>query len=214
MKNILLKLMSAVLALSVFSTPVFAEETNRNNYGQIYSLNHKYMESSEIISDKVIYDDDYAYVQSLGYNEDDDTYSLNITTYAYDPIGNTFNQGLFQVQFIVYCQNVVNSSLTFRKPVYYTQQITWFDHGLGNPSTLKSTAKFVGVWGSVGDPKSYGQRTCSQLTTSSTSLGTRYTGISEYYPTSMVNSCTMNISVVWNVKQAGQQVFNNEFRVW
>lgn len=188
MKNILLKLMNAILALSVFSTPVFAEKTDKQ-LTQLYMLNHNAMEDSKILGDKIIYDDDYAYVQSLGYNSDEDTYSLNVTTYAYDPVGNTFNQGLFQVQFIVYCQNVVNSSLTFRKPVYYTQQITWFDHGLGNPATLKSNAKFVGIWGSVGDPKSYGQRTCSQLTTSSTSLGTRYTGISEYYPTSMDQRC-------------------------
>lgn len=141
-------------------------------------------------------------------------YTLNYTVSAYDPVGATYYGSLYNAQFIVYVNHAYVGGVTFRKPVYYTQQITWFDSGLGNPSSMTSSARFVGTWGAAGSLGTYGLRTASPLTTYGTASGTRYTGITEYYSLNLVNSCYFNISVLRNVKGGSQITLSDSFCLW
>lgn len=187
------------------------------SYDEIMEIALAETDEENVISESVVYEDDYAFIQTVesdSISETEEVITMNVTARAYDPIGQTFSQGLYNAQFIVYCQNSVNSGVTFRKPVYYTQQIVSFDSGLGNPASMTTTAKFVGVWGPVGDPQNYGAKTTSSLTTTSTNSGTRYTGFSEYFAVSMTNSCTFTISVLWNVKGGTQKTLSNTFTLY
>ncbi len=141
-------------------------------------------------------------------------YRTNLTYSAYDPIGLTYSGPVFNIQFIVYVDNKYSGGLTFRKPVYYTHKITYYDSGAGYVSTLKSTGHFTGVWGPVGDPLAYGKKNIATLTTSGTSLGTKYTGITEYFLISMTNTCYFDINAVWKVKGGGTINVSDSVTVW
>lgn len=220
MKKIFNTVIASLLAF-VLIIPVNAEGEENEDFSQveerILEINEIGLQSSNIIAERIDYKEDYAVAQSVEKRNiagNVDQYTINLSTYAYDPIGSTFQQGLYNAQFIVFVENRYASNLTFRKPVYYTQKITWFDSGLGNPATMTSNATFYGTWGPVGDPQDTGYVEPSALTTSGTSLGTRYTGANKYFVVSLTNSCTFKISTVWNVKQSGQKILNSNFWLW
>jgi hypothetical protein len=173
--------------------------------------------NSNIVKQDIQYHENYLTVQSTAFEEVTefaDAYITNLSYVAYDPIGGTFIGSLYNAQFIVYVNNAYSSGLTFRKPVYYSQQINSFDAGLGNPALLTSNSHFVGVWGDVGNPMNYYRIDPSSLSTYGTGIGTRSTGISSYFVVSLSNSCFFDISVLWNVKGGSQIQLNNTFTLW
>lgn len=217
------KIIIIVLLLCIccpfFSITLHADEKQITDTAkpEILKENRKNLDKNGIIYEDINFTDDYLIAKTIEKKEIDfDTtkYITNLSTYSYDPIGSTFSGSLYTVQIIVYVDNKYNTGVTFRKPVYYTQRITSFDNGLGNPATLTTSSKFVGVWGPVGDPQNYGAKQPSSLKTTGTNIGTRYTNISDYFAVSMTNSCSFTVSVLWNVKQGGQITLNDEFNLW
>lgn len=179
---------------------------------ELYEMNEMSEEKDNIIYENYKLEDDYLIVQSTA--EYEDYYSINLTAVNYDCISGTYSGGIYKIQIAVYVKNAVDTSVTFRNPVYYTQQVTYFDSGLGTPGTLTTTAKFTGCWGPIGDPRNYGQRTCASLQTTFTNIGTRYTGITEYFPVSFTNAAIFSTVLNWNVKGGTTKQYSFDFYLW